>query len=184
MKTLKIAPLSAGVHAKLFDERKNMLVPHLTSSNSPLNLVKHLADPADYQIFMFTKTNPLYPTSSCHLTWQQFYCIAETASGRDLTARAWDPQTLSGMEMPLGCKNSHPVMCICQDYPIFFTKLSQSVNEVQQQVKMGRGNGTHHSQGDHRWSCPHSWVPLKCSADQSSFIAVPQQTFLYHETIP
>lgn len=84
----------------------------------------------------------------------------------------------------LGAKNSHPVMCICQDYPIFFTKLSQSLNEVQQQVKMGRGSGTHHSQGDHRWSCPHNWVPLKCSADQSSFIAVSQQTFLYHETMP
>lgn len=45
-KTLKIAPFSVGIHAKLFDERKTMLVPHLTSSNNSQNLVKHLAEPA------------------------------------------------------------------------------------------------------------------------------------------
>lgn len=78
----------------------------------------------------------------------------------------------------LGKKISLPVVYICQDYSIFFTKLSQSLNEVEQRVMKGRDSGTHHSQGDHRRNCPHSWVLLKCSAD--SFTAVPQQNFLYH----
>lgn len=78
MKTLKIAPLFVRMHAKLFDERRNMLVPHLTSSNNPQKLVKHLSDPPS-TLTRFSRswsTNPLYPTSCYQLTWQQIclYC--------------------------------------------------------------------------------------------------------------
>lgn len=61
---LKIAPLSVGTHAKLFDEIKNMLVPHLTSSNDPLRLVKHLASCSPRQ----TEVTALYHLMLSRLT--------------------------------------------------------------------------------------------------------------------
>lgn len=78
----------------------------------------------------------------------------------------------------VGKKKSHFLWCTFARITQYF---SPSLNEVEQQVKKGRGSGTHHSQGDHRWNCPHSWVLLKCSAD--SFTAVPQKNFPYHETV-
>lgn len=179
MKTLRIAPLSVGIHAMLFDERKNMLVPHLTSPNNPQNLVKHLADPSatPHQIFMFTKTNAPYPT------WGYQPCVI-AMSGRSLLSSHFSSNSLNWklsqlknqyahlaavvlalLKQPLGetCQRElethqdyqiwkwllgketwFPVVCICQDYPILLTKLSQSLNEVEQQVKKGRGSGTHH----------------------------------------
>lgn len=157
-----------------------MLVAHLTSSNNPQNLVKHLADPAATDLPVQQDKSTL-----SHLLPPAHLAAVILA----LSCSQWErPESMSLRPTNINrygngswVKKSLPVVCICQDYPIFSTKLSQSLNEGEQQVKKGRGSGTHHWQGDHRWNCPHSWVLLKCSADSST--AVPQQTFLCHETI-
>lgn len=114
------------------------------------------------------------------LIWQQLSLHSWNSQWKRPVSMSLRPTNIIRHGNDSWIKNSLPVVCICQDYPISFTELSQSLNEVEQQEK-GKGSGTHHSQGDHRWNCPHSWVLLKCSAD--SFTAVPQQTFLHHETI-